>query len=222
MELGGIKWVRYVPEFGGNRDLPDDERMSLELKRLTAAELLAGDKSADDLAAWRDEKIKGLDGEYAETFKAIKAEHLAGIYSFVTYTRGFRNFLFDGEALDDGLLIALNVTSVNPQKTIHDLVQDLQRLHVNHNRITSQIHSTEGAPLPDVMESISEIQKSLEQSQAIFDGIFNPDEDAMSLMAEVNKAIGDVSALYGEKLKNYAGRHAGFLSVTSAPPAEHN
>lgn len=53
MKLGGITEFRYVPEWNGNRDLPDNEKLSLTVLPLRAADVLSDDDDAD-VVRWRD------------------------------------------------------------------------------------------------------------------------------------------------------------------------
>jgi hypothetical protein len=106
MELGtgGIDWFTYVPEFRGNRDLPEDQRLSLEIRCLRPVDMLAEfDDSPDQLYRWRDEALATQleDPDYGPQIKRFGLEVLQTMRVFVEHTRGFRNFVFGGQALGD-------------------------------------------------------------------------------------------------------------------------
>lgn len=116
MELGNntILWLRYVPTYRGNRDLPEDQRLSLEIRKLRSVDILAqaGLADNDDAAfAWRDEHLKEhlADPDYGDLVKQLPAHFLNGLRQFASHTRGFRNFIFNGKEETDGAKIFFNL-----------------------------------------------------------------------------------------------------------------
>lgn len=116
MELGNssILWLRYVPTYRGNRDLPEDQRLSLEIRKLRSVDILAqaGLIENDDAAfAWRDEVLKDhlADPDYGALVKQLPAHILNGMRQFMDHTKGFRNFVFDGKEETDPARIFFNL-----------------------------------------------------------------------------------------------------------------
>jgi len=111
MELGGIRWIRLVPEFGGNLDLPENEQLSLEIERMRTAEIMAA--SGSDLVrnrAWLDsERMKtwAAHEEYGPILRGYDGSTLGVFRQFVEHTRGFQGFVFDGQAVTDPVEIFL-------------------------------------------------------------------------------------------------------------------
>lgn len=105
MELGGLRWIRLVPEFGGNRDLPEAEQLSLEIERMRTAEVMAA--AGSDLGkneAWlKSEAMKRWveDPEFGPLIRQYDRPTLAVFRQFVEHTRGFRNFVFEGREVTD-------------------------------------------------------------------------------------------------------------------------
>ena len=108
MELGSDKlsWFTYVPRFMRNRELPDGERMSVELRKMSTVDLLAQRDDRDALIAWRDEHLeKWLKGEHGEAIREFSPSILLALRQFTENTRKFRNFVFDGEEEKDPFAI---------------------------------------------------------------------------------------------------------------------
>ena len=114
MDLGGLAEFRYVPEFRGNRDQPDEEQVSVVVKRLTAIDVLQ-DLTPEQLRKWRDEAFhkwavteKVGDTERVTGFEKIAAglemvppEMLSIFRRVITHTHGYRNITVDGRAITD-------------------------------------------------------------------------------------------------------------------------
>lgn len=122
MELGnlGFDWITFVPEFGGNRSLPEDERLSLKIRKLNAIDVLSITDDNADLKKWRDSRLaKQLkDPEKATKIMAFTDGVLQVFKQFVDHTKDFKNFNFDGEEVTDAVDIFLRLpVSVNPKDT---------------------------------------------------------------------------------------------------------
>lgn len=123
MELGNnsILWLRYVPTFKGNRDLPEEQRLSVEVRKLRSMDILAQASQMDneDAAfAWRDEHLKDhlADPDYGELVKQLPAHFITGLRQFMEHTRGFRNFVFNGKEETDGAKIFFNLAGQMTEK----------------------------------------------------------------------------------------------------------
>ncbi len=100
MELGGIAEFRYVPEWNGNREAPDDERLSLTVKRVKAAQILNDDTDAD-IERWRD--TRNISKAARDTLLQMPISVLRNIRVCVNHTKDLQGFLFDGEEVTDPL-----------------------------------------------------------------------------------------------------------------------
>lgn len=106
MELIGKDWVRYVPEFGGNRD--EETPASLEMKVLRV-----GDQAQLEASVTRDE------------FPSVSAYGVAYMEEVVSkYTRGFEGFEAYGEAVTDPAVFY----RVAPPNLLSEIVQEVQRI----------------------------------------------------------------------------------------------
>ena len=97
MELG-VTWFEYRPKWKGNLDLPEDEQLSLEIKRLKPIDTLYEDDE-EKINQWRDQNLTKFlnDPEYADNIKNMSSEVLRLVKRFVSHTRNFKNFVFDGQ-----------------------------------------------------------------------------------------------------------------------------
>ena len=104
MDLGGLTEFRYVPKFRGNRDQPEEEQVSVMVKRLSAIDVLQ-ELTEDQLFSWRDEAfhdwaitekegdeetVKGFQG-IAEGLDLLPASMLLAFRKVVQHTHGYRN-----------------------------------------------------------------------------------------------------------------------------------
>lgn len=106
----GISWFDYEPQWKGNRDLPEGERLKLQIRRLRPVDLY-GDENDERLIAWRDKVLKPQyegkeEWESIETFPA----QILGIYKrLTTHTRNWQGFEFEDGVKTDPVDIALNL-----------------------------------------------------------------------------------------------------------------
>jgi len=109
VELGGISEFRFTPKWKGNDQLPEDQRLSLTIKRLRAIDVLQ-DISDDEAFAWRDEAFKRWikktgDGVtfkgYAEGLDKIDPTTLRILRTVISHVDNLRGFLFDGKEVTD-------------------------------------------------------------------------------------------------------------------------
>lgn len=108
MEFGGwkaLRWFNVVPEYAQNRTLPDADRLSCEIRRMSPLELgdQQGWQEGDAMVRWRDEQLKDLvvDADDAEALKRCPKTVLVQWRQFAENTRNWRNFLMDGEPVTD-------------------------------------------------------------------------------------------------------------------------
>jgi hypothetical protein len=108
---GGFRSFRFVPLFGGNRELPPDQQISLEIVRPTVAERLAQDgESEAALYAWRDTALKQWveDPELGVAVKMMSPNVLTVLRAVVSHTRDWRGVTLDGRPLTDPAEICLH------------------------------------------------------------------------------------------------------------------
>lgn len=120
MELGGMTEFRHVPQFRGNRDLPEDKQVSVMVKRLTAIDVLQ-DLTPEQLHRWRDEAFhrwavtekEGNEERVLEFEKEaaglemVPTEMLTVFRRVITHTHGFRNISYNGREVTDAAEIFL-------------------------------------------------------------------------------------------------------------------
>ena len=130
MELskGKIGEVVYVPEYQGNRDLPQDERLSVVIKPLRRVDFLAQmgwEEATEEVLRWRDKELKRFiqNPEYGELIKQLPLSILKGMRQFVGHISGFRNFIFDGEEKTDPAEIYLLLAG-EAAEGVEDLGED--------------------------------------------------------------------------------------------------
>ena len=135
MELssGKIGNFTYVPKYRGNRDLPENERLSLTIKPLRRIDLMvmAGwEDEPDQIYRWRDRALKRFidDPEYGDLIKQIPLSVLCGMRQFVEHTCDFRNFHFGGEEKTDPIEIFLELAGeLNREENLIAEIQDVIR-----------------------------------------------------------------------------------------------
>lgn len=129
MELG-LTWFKYTPNWKGNRDLPESEQLSVEIKRLRPVDTLY-EESEESINKWRDEQLKRWinDPEYGDAITQMPLDVLRLIKRFATHTRKFQNFVFGGEEKTDPVEIFLNIpnptTSSQKDSLIMEIIQVL-------------------------------------------------------------------------------------------------
>lgn len=116
MELAAdvIDWFELVPVFNGNRDLPPEHRLSLEVKNLSQLDLMnqRGWEREGRMETWRDQILKpqwGSDGVIWPQIMELSPEMLRGVRQFIAYTRSFKNFVFNGQEVTDPIRIAVRL-----------------------------------------------------------------------------------------------------------------
>ena len=121
MDLGSnVEFFDYIPTWNGNRDLPENEQLSLTIKRLSGATALSYGNGFGNLQAWRNRKFKkyltldkkGLpvpaydqEQDIGRSLMEISEAQLSDLRVFVEHTSNFKNFLFGGEEKTDPLEI---------------------------------------------------------------------------------------------------------------------
>lgn len=129
--IGPYRSFRFVPVFGGNRDLPPGQQVSCEIVRPTVAQRLAHDGETEaQLYAWRDQAMSRWidDPEYGEAIKAMGAAVLTVLRAVATYTRDWQGVCLDGRPLTDVIEICLNAPIPEPGqralvREVYDAIQ---------------------------------------------------------------------------------------------------
>lgn len=125
MELDGIRWIRFVPEFGENRDLPPEEQLSLEIERLRTAEVMISvGNNPIGLRAWLESgamKPWAEHEEFGPFLKQYNMQTLAVMKQFVEHTRGFQGFVFGGRAVTDPIEIFLR----SPAPLVNEITEGI-------------------------------------------------------------------------------------------------
>ena len=114
MDLGdyGFRWFTYVPEFNGNRDLPADERISVEIERMRTAEIMAQiSQGQDNMDRWMSSEAlrpwtEG--GEFAPIIREWDDSTKRVFRQFVEHTRAWRNVTLGGNPAGDPVEIFLS------------------------------------------------------------------------------------------------------------------
>ncbi len=108
MDFGGwkkLRWFNVVPEYGDNRDLPEQERLSCDIRRMSPLEIgdQQGWNQGDTMLQWRDHQLTELavDDEDRAALLTCPVGVLVQWRQFAENTRRWRNFTVDGEAITD-------------------------------------------------------------------------------------------------------------------------
>jgi len=133
MDLGQGKQgiFSYVPEYGDNRELPETERLSLDIRPVRRIDLLAQmgwTESPEEVYKWRDETQKAFidNPEYGELILQIPFTVLTGWRQFIGHCSGFRNFVFDGEEKTDPAEIFLLLAGeINTDGSLIGMIQNV-------------------------------------------------------------------------------------------------
>ena len=126
---GSLEWLRFVPDYHGNRKLPEGERISVEIRRLRSIDLMAmAEVDEDELCAWRDRHFAQyadeLDSEVMDTVKRLPLSIVRTLRIFVEHARDFRNFLFDGVAETDPTKIFLQLPLVPNETPLTEMIAE--------------------------------------------------------------------------------------------------
>ena len=125
MELG-IAWFVYTPVWKNNRDLPEEEQLSLKIKRLRPIDTLY-EENEKDLNKWRDVHLKKYleDEEHGQQIKQMPFEVLKLIKRFATHTKDFKNFLFDGLEKTEPIDVFLNIPNPTNDDQSSSLIMEV-------------------------------------------------------------------------------------------------
>jgi len=187
MELGGLMYIEYRPQWRGNRQLPDEDQQSLDLYRLTAGHLLSGQlvseevveewKKTPEVQKWIEHK------EYGKVVAAWSDEVWHMVKTLVDYTRDWRNFIFDGSQVTDPLEIFVRM----PMKPLPRLSADMSDEEVKE-KFTEQRKSN---LLIEINQALSGMAGLTEEEAKNFVSQF--DGLDMSLIANATPAGTDTS-----------------------------
>ena len=100
MKLGSMKiqWVTFVPTWKGNRELPDEERVSLEIKRLRPIDEL-NELSATQLKKWWDSRTTSCahHEEYGESVRNATIPSIQMFHRLDQITRNWKGIEVEDE-----------------------------------------------------------------------------------------------------------------------------
>lgn len=106
----GVSWFDYEPQWKGNRDLPEGERLKLQIRRLRPVDLYADEDEAF-YNEWRDGDLKSKYGEteFWPQISRFPSGVLAVLHRLTTHTRKWQGFEFEDGAKIDPIDIMLEV-----------------------------------------------------------------------------------------------------------------
>lgn len=133
MELGDgrIGWFLFVPRFNGNKDLPEEDRISMEIRKLRGVDICAMSDSPGALEAWRDEVLDEWlkHPEYGEKIKRFPPNVLNGMRQFVENSRNWHNVVFDGKRATDPVEIFLLLSSTDLVVEVNTAITTASQLY---------------------------------------------------------------------------------------------
>lgn len=108
----GLSWFDYVPQWKGNRDLPAEDQLSLQIRRLRPVDLYADEDEAV-FSEWRDTVLKEKygDTDHWPQINRFPNPILGLLRRLTTHTRNWKGFEFEDGVKTDPLDIALNLPS---------------------------------------------------------------------------------------------------------------
>ena len=142
MDFGNmdISWFRFVPEFRGNRDLPKEERLSLEIRRLSVAEAQA--RYAPDIRgnyqSWRRNELAKrfdmedlgslpeADRELVQQVNLLDPNVVKDFQMFCRHSRNFENFYFDGKEESDPFHLYFKLPAMVCPTTGKGLIEEIK------------------------------------------------------------------------------------------------
>lgn len=128
MNLGSLElqWVRYVPEWKGNRSLSPDLQLSVELRLLRLLDGLI-DPTDQELEQWRDQHMQEWlkKPELAERLSTGSIEPIRICKRLTEQTRTWRNFCFDGKEVHNPIAIFFALPNPMGNNQAHSLLKEL-------------------------------------------------------------------------------------------------
>tara|TARA_R110002012_G_scaffold42196_1_gene114951 strand:- start:1875 stop:2351 length:477 start_codon:yes stop_codon:yes gene_type:complete len=150
MELG-VTWFEYRPKWKGNLELPEDEQLSLEIKRLKPIDTLYEDDE-EKINQWRDQNLTKFlnDPEYADNIKNMSGEVLRLVKRFVSHTRNFKNFVFDGQEKKDSAEIFFNIPNPTDADQENSLIMEIvsvlgETAHLTGEELKNYVARSDGS-----------------------------------------------------------------------------
>ena len=126
-----INWFDFVPQYGGNRDLPESERMSLQIRRIPTSVVMAQGNTDGNVFAWKKKQLDRMahndnfSEEVISSFKNMEQAGLSDLRQFCNYSRDFKNIAVDGVTLTDPLEVALLVPLSKCEETGETLFHEI-------------------------------------------------------------------------------------------------
>ncbi len=117
MDLGNaqLEWFSYVPVFNGNRELPPEEQLRLDIRRMRSIDrmdqLSWGEEGA--MHTWRDQTLQKYlqDDDVGPLLRRVPTAILVSLRQFTENTRNFENFVIDGEVQADPVEIFFHISA---------------------------------------------------------------------------------------------------------------
>lgn len=125
---GGIESFTFLPTYGGNRELPYEEQISVEIIRPPTRDRLVQEGETErDLFRWRDEHLSAWlqNPEFGEAIKAFSPAVLLVLKFLQKYTRKWKGILYDGAELTDPVEICLKLPIPPPSDPEPALVREV-------------------------------------------------------------------------------------------------
>ena len=139
-----ISWFRYEPEFLGNRKLPKEDRMSLEIKRLSLEQVAARYSPGvrGDANGWLREELDkhfpdrrktnhgytGRQMELVDCMETLDVPQLKDFQMFCTHTRNYENLTMGGEPLTDPFLFYFELPPTQDPATEKALIVEIREV----------------------------------------------------------------------------------------------
>jgi hypothetical protein len=203
---GGVEsWNVFVPEYGGNRELPPDQRLSLEIRFLRSIDQMAfAQQTEDGLFRWRKEHLKEWleKDEYKDRILALGPDFLGTMKLLAEHTRAWQNFFFDGVEVTDPIELFIRLPLPKRESLLVQLLTLAET--INDQEFRDADHAWAWA------------EKLQEQTREII----NQEGQGKGLIEEVRGAIEATAGLTGDALKNLICSFAGSFSETSTIPKD--
>jgi len=117
MDLGSAKfeWFPYLPAYGGNRDLPEEEQLRLEVRRMRSLDRTDQISWTQEgvMETWRDQRLQKYlqDDAIAPIIQRLPLHLLMSLRQFLENTRGYKGFVIDGEEETDPVEIYFHLSA---------------------------------------------------------------------------------------------------------------
>lgn len=117
MDLGSAKfeWFPYLPVYGGNRDLPEEEQLRLEIRRMRSLDRTDQISWTQEgvMETWRDQRLQKYlqDDNLAPIIQRLPRHLLMSLRQFMENTRAYKGFVIDGKEETDPIEIYFHLSA---------------------------------------------------------------------------------------------------------------